>query len=51
MAGTTTDATGRLEILDANTSSAYGDAGDLLWWYQGTDGTTWVDISGDYWMD
>lgn len=51
MAGTTTDATGRLEILDANTSSAYGSAGDILWWYQGTDGTSWVDISGDYWID
>jgi hypothetical protein len=51
MAGTTTDASGRLEILEATTSSAYGDAGDILWWYQGTDGTPWVDISGDYWTD
>jgi hypothetical protein len=51
MAGTTTDASGRIEILDENTSSAYGEAGDILWWYQGTDGTGWVDISGDYWMD
>lgn len=50
-AGTTTDATGRMEILGASTSSSYGESGDLLWWYQGTDGTGWVDISGDYWMD
>jgi hypothetical protein len=51
MAGATTDATGRLEILNTGSSSAYGVAGDILWWYQGTDGTSWVDISGDYWLD
>ncbi|MGW4300436.1 hypothetical protein ACWEHT_11725 [Streptomyces sp. NPDC004646] len=51
MAGDTTDASGRLEVLGANTSSAYGDPGDILWWYQGTGGTPWVDISGGYWMD
>lgn len=51
MAGATTDATGRLEVLNTGTASAYGVAGDLLWWYQGTDGTGWVDISGDYWID
>lgn len=48
-AGTTTDTTGRLEVLGDNSSSVYGDPGDLLWWYQGTDGTDWVDISGYYW--
>lgn len=51
MGGTTTDGAGRLEVLGDNTSSAYGDPGDILWWYQGTDGTAWVDISGDYWLD
>lgn len=51
MAGATTDASGRIEILETTTASAYGDAGDILWWYQGTDGTAWVDISGDYWID
>lgn len=51
MAGTTTLAAGRLEVLNTGTASAYGVAGDLLWWYQGTDGTDWVDISGDYWID
>jgi hypothetical protein len=51
MGGATTDGAGRLEVLGANTSSAYGDPGDILWWYQGTDGTPWVDISGDYWLD
>ncbi|WP_078965771.1 hypothetical protein [Streptomyces aureocirculatus] len=51
MAGTTTLATGRLELLDDATVSAYGDPGDLLWWYQGVDGTPWVDITGDYWLD
>ncbi|MFI1678848.1 hypothetical protein [Streptomyces sp. NPDC020607] len=50
MAGATTDAAGRLEVLGHATTSAYGDAGDLLWWYQGTDGTSWVDISGYYWL-
>lgn len=49
MGGTTTDAAGRVEILGTETTSAYGVAGDLLWWYQGTDGTNWVDISGYYW--
>ncbi|MEW1568281.1 hypothetical protein AB0454_35555 [Streptomyces sp. NPDC093509] len=48
-AGTTTDTTGRLEVLGSNESSSYGDPGDILWWYQGTDGTDWVDISGYYW--
>ncbi|APY88165.1 hypothetical protein DCW30_05925 [Streptomyces alfalfae] len=51
MGGATTDATGRLEILNTGVTSAYGVAGDILWWYQGTDGTAWVDISGDYWLD
>ncbi|MBP5922190.1 hypothetical protein F3K32_18220 [Streptomyces sp. LBUM 1483] len=51
MAGTTTLAAGRLEVLNTGTASAYGVAGDILWWYQGPDGTDWVDISGDYWMD
>ena len=50
MAGTTTDAAGRLEVLGDNSTSAYGEAGDVLWWYQGTDGTDWVDISGYYWL-
>lgn len=51
LGGATVDAAGRIEIVGLNTSSAYGVAGDVLWWYQGTDGTPWVDISGDYWMD
>ncbi|MFJ3812295.1 hypothetical protein ACIPWE_38770 [Streptomyces sp. NPDC090073] len=51
MGGDTTDGAGRLEVLGSNTSSSYGDPGDILWWYQGTGGTAWVDISGDYWMD
>ncbi|WP_241265627.1 hypothetical protein [Streptomyces boncukensis] len=51
MAGPTINAAGRLEVLGKNTSSSYGDPGDLLWWYQGETGTPWVDISGDYWMD
>jgi hypothetical protein len=51
LAGTTTLAAGRMEVLNTGTASAYGVAGDLLWWYQGTDGTDWVDISGDYWID
>ena len=51
LAGTTTLAAGRLEVLETGTASAYGVAGDILWWYQGTDGTDWVDISGDYWID
>lgn len=50
MAGATTDGAGRLEVLGQNTASAYGVPGDLLWWYQGTEGTPWVDISGYYWL-
>ncbi|MGW6008683.1 hypothetical protein [Streptomyces sp. NPDC055210] len=49
MAGATTDAAGRLEILGTSSASAYGSVGDILWWYQGTDGTDWVDLSGYYW--
>lgn len=51
LGGPTVDAAGRIEIIGLNTSSAYGVAGDILWWYQGDTGTPWVDISGDYWMD
>ncbi|GGX99697.1 hypothetical protein, partial [Streptomyces fructofermentans] len=51
MAGTTTEAAGRIEILGESSTSAYGVTGDILWWYQGDGGTAWVDISGDYWMD
>jgi hypothetical protein len=50
MAGATTDAAGRLEVLGTNSASAYGSPGDVLWWYQGTDGTSWVDLSGYYWL-
>lgn len=50
LGGETTDAAGRLEVLASNTSSASGVPGDLLWWYQGTGGTPWVDISGYYWL-
>lgn len=50
MAGATTDAAGRLEVLGTSTASAYGDVGDVLWWYQGTEGTSWVDLSGYYWL-
>lgn len=50
MAGATTDAAGRLEVVGRNQSTAYGVPGDLLWWYQGTEGTAWVDISGYYWL-
>lgn len=51
MGGNTTHAAGRLEVLAENTASAYGQPGDLLWWYQGEAGTSWIDISGDYWID
>ncbi|MFJ3587543.1 hypothetical protein ACIQUY_29195 [Streptomyces sp. NPDC090231] len=51
LGGATVDACGRIEVIGANTSNAYGVPGDVLWWYQGTDGTPWVDVSGDYWMD
>ncbi|WP_106430255.1 hypothetical protein [Streptomyces sp. SPB78] len=50
MAGATTDAAGRLEVLGTNSTSAYGQPGDLVWWYQGEGGTSWVDISGYYWL-
>jgi hypothetical protein len=51
MAGDTTDAAGRIEILGTSSSSAYGTAGDILWWYQGTGGTSWVDLTGSYRKD
>lgn len=50
LGGDTTDAAGRLEVLASNSSSSSGDPGDLLWWYQGTGGTPWIDISGYYWL-
>ena len=49
LTGDTTDSTGRLEILGTSSSSSSGVAGDILWNYQGTGGTSWVDISGYYW--
>lgn len=51
MAGATTDGAGRWELLGTDSSSGVGVAGDLLWWYQGTGGTPWVDLAGSYWTD
>ncbi|MEU9199026.1 hypothetical protein [Streptomyces sp. NPDC048332] len=51
LGGDTINAAGRFEVLGSNTSSAYGVAGDILWWYQGPGGTAWVDLAGSYWMD
>ncbi|MCX4450723.1 hypothetical protein [Streptomyces sp. NBC_01789] len=51
LGGATIQAVGRLEVIGSNTSSAYGVAGDLIWWFQDPAGTAWVDITGDYWMD
>ncbi|MFD8937334.1 hypothetical protein ACFV0R_19130 [Streptomyces sp. NPDC059578] len=51
LGGTTTDASGRWEILGTNSASAYGDPGDLLWWYQGEGGTPWTDLAGAVWLD
>ncbi|MFE7624618.1 hypothetical protein [Streptomyces sp. NPDC057509] len=51
LGGPTIQAVGRLEVIGANTSSAYGGPGDLIWWFQDPAGTAWVDVTGDYWMD
>ncbi|MGC4946165.1 hypothetical protein ACLQ2N_08160 [Streptomyces sp. DT224] len=49
--GATIQATGRLEVIGLNTSSAYGQAGDVIWWFQDPPGTAWVDLSGGYDLD
>jgi hypothetical protein len=48
---------GRVEIFPTGTSSGIGDDGSIVWWSQdgsqdsGTVGVSWVDISGNYWLD
>ncbi|MBQ1122653.1 hypothetical protein [Streptomyces sp. B15] len=42
---------GKLEVLDANTASSLGDPGAITWWSQDGSGTSWVNISGSYWID
>jgi hypothetical protein len=45
---------GKVEILEVDTSSTLGDAGDLTWWSQDgptAAGTPWIGINGEYWID
>ncbi|WP_431980001.1 hypothetical protein [Streptomyces qinglanensis] len=51
LGGDTNDAAGRMEILNTGTSSGNGVPGDILWWYQGTAGTPYIDLPLDYWID
>lgn len=49
--GDTTDAAGRMEVLNIGTGSSNGVPGDILWWYQGTGGTSYIDLTGEWWTD
>lgn len=55
LAGDIVIGTGKLEVLDADTSSSLGGPGTITWWSQDGDtaasGTPWVNISGSYWID
>jgi hypothetical protein len=45
---------GKVEVLEATTSSSLGVPGDIIWWSQDgptAGGTPWVNISGSYWID
>jgi hypothetical protein len=52
ISGDPVTAVGRMEAFshdqDAN---ALGGAGSLIWYSQDGTGTTWVDISGSYWLE
>lgn len=51
LGGNNTDAAGRMEVLNTGTTSSNGVAGDILFWFQGTDGTPYIDLSGEWWID
>lgn len=51
LGGATINAAGRMEVLQTSTTSSNGIAGDILFWYQGVDGTPYIDLSGDWWID
>lgn len=51
LGGTNTQAAGRMEVLEAGTSSSNGVGGDILFWFQGDGGTPYIDLSGDWWID
>lgn len=51
LGGDNVQAAGRMEVLEAGTGSSNGVAGDILFWFQGTDGTPYIDLSGDWWID
>jgi hypothetical protein len=54
LAGDVIIGVGKLEILETDTSSTLGDAGDITWWSQDgptATGTPWIAINGAYWID
>ncbi|MDT0381440.1 hypothetical protein RM572_22020 [Streptomyces sp. DSM 42041] len=52
MAGDPTVPAGRIEVLDANTSSSVGGPGTVVWWSQQGEGVSWVNLGGGtYWID
>ncbi|MDX2528065.1 hypothetical protein [Streptomyces europaeiscabiei] len=54
LAGDVVIGVGKLEVLETDTSSTLGDAGDITWWSQDGPvavGTPWIAINGTYWID
>ncbi|OUD02577.1 hypothetical protein [Streptomyces swartbergensis] len=52
IAGDPSTAVGRMECFSADQdSNALGGRGSLVWYSQDGTGTSWVDISGSYWLD
>lgn len=54
LAGDVVIGVGKLEVLETDTSSTLGDAGDITWWSQDGPvavGTPWIAINGAYWID
>ncbi|MFD5838231.1 hypothetical protein ACFWHV_32480 [Streptomyces collinus] len=52
IAGDPATAVGRMEAFSPDQdSNALGGRGSLIWYSQDGTGTSWVDISGSYWLD
>lgn len=52
LTGDPATAVGRMEAFSHDQdSNSLGAAGSLIWYTQDGTGTTWVDISGSYWLD
>jgi hypothetical protein len=52
ISGDPVTAVGRMECFSPDQdSNSLGGRGSLIWYSQDGTGTTWVDISGSYWLD